>query len=202
MRMRDTILDAASQEIMRHGYAASSLSAIAARLELTKGALARQFPTKEDLAWGIVDALRDLVEAERDKALEVYPASGLRALVRFLTALGANAAREPRFGAAVVLFTDRSSPTFEVGDLLRVWKDALRTFLLRAEGEGELEGPGALAELVDYVFITNIGDAIFHTHAETPVHDLQSTRLLRYTLLAIGAADPDRIIEDAVVSQT
>lgn len=59
---RDTILMAASQEFIHQGYAATSLASIAARIGLTKGALARLFPSKEQLAWGIIDAVHTLLE--------------------------------------------------------------------------------------------------------------------------------------------
>lgn len=52
---RDTILDAAFQEIYRHGFQAASLNNILARTGLTKGALYHHFPTKDALGFAVID---------------------------------------------------------------------------------------------------------------------------------------------------
>lgn len=52
---RDTILDAAFQEIYRHGFQAASLSNILGKTSLTKGALYHHFPTKNDLGLAVID---------------------------------------------------------------------------------------------------------------------------------------------------
>ena len=61
---RDTILDAAYQEIYRHGFQASSLSNILSKTGLTKGALYYHFPTKSDLGLAVIDeVVRDGLDA-------------------------------------------------------------------------------------------------------------------------------------------
>ncbi len=52
---RDTILDAAFQEIHRHGFQASSLVNILSKTGLTKGALYHHFPTKSDLGLAVIN---------------------------------------------------------------------------------------------------------------------------------------------------
>ena len=52
---RETILDAAFQEVHRHGFQAASLSNILAKTGLTKGALYHHFPTKDDLGLAVID---------------------------------------------------------------------------------------------------------------------------------------------------
>ena len=52
---RETILDAAFQEIYRHGFQAASLNNILARTGLTKGALYHHFPTKDALGFAVID---------------------------------------------------------------------------------------------------------------------------------------------------
>ena len=54
---RDKILDAAFQEIHRHGFQSASLSNILASTELTKGALYHHFPTKNDLGHAVIDEI-------------------------------------------------------------------------------------------------------------------------------------------------
>lgn len=52
---RDKILDAAYQEIYRHGFQAASLSNILAKTGLTKGALYHHFPNKNDLGFAVIE---------------------------------------------------------------------------------------------------------------------------------------------------
>ena len=52
---RETILDAAFQEVHRHGFQAASLANILAKTGLTKGALYHHFPTKDDLGLAVID---------------------------------------------------------------------------------------------------------------------------------------------------
>jgi len=52
---REKILDAAFQEVYRHGFQAASLSNILAKIGLTKGALYHHFPTKNDLGYAVID---------------------------------------------------------------------------------------------------------------------------------------------------
>ncbi|MFY9315000.1 MAG: TetR/AcrR family transcriptional regulator [Burkholderiales bacterium] len=52
---RETILDAAFQEIHRHGFQAASLNNILARTGFTKGALYHHFPTKDALGFAVIE---------------------------------------------------------------------------------------------------------------------------------------------------
>jgi TetR/AcrR family transcriptional repressor of nem operon len=54
---RDTILDAAFQEMHRHGFQAASLNNILAETGLTKGALYHHFPTKDDLGLAVIEEI-------------------------------------------------------------------------------------------------------------------------------------------------
>ncbi|MCD4689472.1 MAG: TetR/AcrR family transcriptional regulator, partial [Desulfuromonadaceae bacterium] len=52
---RQTILDAAAQEIHLHGFQAASLSRILATTGLTKGALYHHFPNKQALGYAVLE---------------------------------------------------------------------------------------------------------------------------------------------------
>ena len=61
---REKILDAAFQEVYRHGFQAASLNNILAKIGLTKGALYHHFPTKGDLGHAVIDeVIRDGLDA-------------------------------------------------------------------------------------------------------------------------------------------
>jgi AcrR family transcriptional regulator len=60
---RDTILDAAYQEIHKHGFQAASLSNILAKTGLTKGALYHHFPDKDHLGHAVIEeVIRESLE--------------------------------------------------------------------------------------------------------------------------------------------
>ena len=52
---RKKILDAAFQEVYRHGFQAASVSSIVSKSGLTKGAFYHHFPTKGDLGYALID---------------------------------------------------------------------------------------------------------------------------------------------------
>src|SRR5438477_616209 len=56
---RRAILNAAFEEIYANGFHASSIDAILARTELTKGALFHQFASKLELGYAVAKGLRD-----------------------------------------------------------------------------------------------------------------------------------------------
>lgn len=59
---RKQILDAAFQEIRRHGFQSASINDILARTGLTKGALYHHFPTKNALGFAVIDeVIRDFI---------------------------------------------------------------------------------------------------------------------------------------------
>lgn len=197
---RDSILNAAALEIVEHGYAASSLASIASRLGLTKGALVRRFPAKEDIAWGIIGTLRDVISTEYSRSLDVYPQSGIRSLIRFLLAVGSRTRSDPQVAAAVVLFTDRASPAYEVAQVLDDWTQAIRGFLNVARDAGEV-GPGTdLQELAEYIFITNMGEAIFGARALAPERATRRLRFMRLTLRNAGVTDVDTLVDEVLES--
>lgn len=195
-RGRKQLLDAAACEIARHGYTASSLASIAGNLGLTKGALVRHFPAKEDIAWAIIGTLRDVIAEERARSKEVYPEHGIRAMIRFLLSVGARAAQEPQIAAGVVLFTDRASPTFEVAEVREDWISALHHFLKSAHAGGELGDEPSPRELADYIFIMNMGEAIFGARTYTSEHATQRLRFMRITLRNAGVRDADAMIDE------
>lgn len=197
---RTGMLNAAALEISENGYAASSLASIASRLGLTKGALVRKFPAKEDIAWGIIATLRGVIDCEYSRSLDVYPKSGIRSLIRFLLAVGARAMSDPQVSAAVVLFTDRASPTFEVAQLLDEWTQSIHGLLKVARDVGEVDPETDLQELAEYIFVSNMGEAVFGSRAHVPERATRRLRFMRITLRNAGVADVDALIDEVFES--
>lgn len=192
------MLDAAAREMVQNGYAASSLSSIAGRMGLTKGALARKFPTKESLALSIIATLRATIAEELERSTQVYAESGLRGMVRFLLAIGAHATHEPQVAAAVILLADRSTPAHPIADLLEDWTDAIQRLLDEAQQHGEIPDTADTRTLAEYVLVTNMGEAVFGARAYTPQRPTPRLRFMRITLRICGASDVDDLVDEVL----
>lgn len=188
---RDTILMAASQEFIHQGYAATSLASIAARIGLTKGALARPFPSKEQLAWGIIDAVHTLLEEGRARIQDAHPSSGIRPLLEYLAALNSEQHCDPRVTAALALLIDRSSPTYGVTTLADDLTHALEGFLSTAQRCGELPPDTRPRELAQLIFVTFMGQTAVGDPTQTPS---ERRRFIGATPRTLGATDVDAIL--------
>lgn len=82
---RKAILDVASRSFLEHGYAATTMSGIAATLGGSKGTLWRYFPSKETLFAAVLD---DATTAHRARLAEILTPDG--DLEQTLRSLGLN----------------------------------------------------------------------------------------------------------------
>lgn len=197
MPNNDKILAAAAQEFAQRGYAASSLAAISGHLGLTKGALVRRFPTKADLARAIIATLRAVIEEKRVEAHSLYPESGLRQLVHFIFCVGTHAQDNSQAQAAIVLFTDRTSPAFEGLDVYADWTAALSEFFRNAQEANEIEDRLDARELAEYIFIINTGEAVFRARRFTSPQ-MQALHFLQLALRGLGAREIDVITTEVI----
>ncbi|GAB2664466.1 hypothetical protein GCM10027169_28450 [Gordonia jinhuaensis] len=81
---RELLLRAAAEEILGTGYAGASLSAIAARRNVTKGALAYHYPAKSDIAAALLERQAATLQALLAASQARYPQCGVRQLIDFL----------------------------------------------------------------------------------------------------------------------
>lgn len=195
---RERVLDAAAIEILRSGYPGATLSAIAAHLGLTKGALARDFPSKDRIRQEILEHLERILRDEHTRSLAVYPDSPIRALVRYLLQLGLLSVRNVRMQAGLVLFADRSSTSPLIPELMDLWVDVLTDFCIRAEDQGELDDQVSPSSLGEYLFVTTLGEGTYGFHAYRPEHAQPRMRFLRFTLKAAGVQHIDEVIDEVI----
>ena len=195
---RERILDAAALEIVQSGYAGSSLSAIAGRLGLTKGALSRQFPTKDSLIDEIVQMLGIVLEQEHERSIDVYRRSGIRALVRFMVSVGYRLSVEPPLAAGVVLFSDRGVPDRPISELFDIWRRVLTDFLVHAQHTGEIPLSTPVEQSAEFLLVSSLGKPILMYRAPTlPVDPAIQFNFLRVALRACGAGEDE--IESSIV---
>lgn len=85
-RTRQHVLDAAALEFAAHGYAHTTLNAVADRIGMTKGALYGHFASKDDLADALVESGREFWQsaAAKAEASGDSPMTRLGAVVRTL----------------------------------------------------------------------------------------------------------------------
>ena len=139
---RDKIVDAAYEEIYRHGFQAASLANILAKTGLTKGALYHHFPTKNDLGLAVIDEVvgegfevrifSPLREAED-------PVETLRDVIQ-RKADGATA-ESVKYGCALNNLMQEMSPLDtgfkrRLNTILATWQDTVSAALERAQKQG------------------------------------------------------------------
>lgn len=109
-RTRLRLLTAASAEMIERGYSAASMSHIAARLGLTKGALAHHFPMKRDIAAAVFDRANALADEAASTAREHFPDHAMRACIAYFAGLARAGWSDPIAAASLALFQDRAVP--------------------------------------------------------------------------------------------
>lgn len=183
MPNRSAVLDAAAIEFYKRGFAAASLSAIASHIRRTKGALTREFPAKDDLAWGMIPSLYTGIDEECATALEEYRSSGTRALLHFILAMDRRGYLYPQVTGSIVLFLDRAAPTYAMSGQRDAWQAAFRTLLGEAVAQGELDEGTDIGDLAELILITILGelvaDPIGHPTRTAAQHLRLAHRVLR-----------------------
>jgi len=198
---RAALLEAAAAEILECGYAAASLSAIAARQGLTKGALAHQFPTKSDFVEALGDTLRDAVRESVTTGRSAYPDSPTRALIAFVLHLGTRATSDPAVAAATALFSDRAAPAPRLAGAVGELLEETERFVTQADAAGEVDGALPSADVAEHIVITNLGTASFRLYQHPAQPTRPRLRFLRITLAGSGFRNVDAVIDGVVASR-
>lgn len=196
---REVILQAAAQEVLEHGYVGASLSGIAGRLGLTKGALAYHFPTKDRILAALVGRLRETLATSDTAAVEVFGHSPARACVAFVSNVGYFAGTDVITAAAMSLFADPSVPREVMAEPMGDWERRVRAHL---EAMVEVDGCTFDLDLADAAefFIAVLAGTwmtarFFPRAAERP--RLQFSQL---ALEAIGVEAADAIVADVLAA--
>lgn len=141
---RDAIIDAAYQEIYRHGFQAASLNNILAKTQLTKGALYHHFPTKNDLAYAVIDeVIREGFEVRIFAPLREAE-DPIEVLIEVIRHKAENATLENvKHGCALNNLMQEMSPLDtefkkRLNAILKVWQDTVMEALKRSQKQGRL----------------------------------------------------------------
>lgn len=200
MDTRSVMLDAAAAEMIEHGYAAASMSSIAARLGLTKGALAHHFPVKRDFIGSLAAALEEAVNASAEVARRTFPDRSAHALLAFLVDLADWTARDPQVAAATYLFTDRAAPDDDLVHAVGIYLARLEELVVQAQDAGVLDRSVSAAEIAEYTLATNLGTAYVSLRMPASGRRRRRHRFLLLTLGAAGLEDANGVAEEVLAA--
>ncbi|MGW1888051.1 ScbR family autoregulator-binding transcription factor [Streptomyces sp. NPDC001970] len=129
IRTRRAILEAAAAVFAERGYEAATISDVLERAEVTKGALYFHFPSKEDLARGVLDEAVT-TEGVRPQSIK------LQELVDAMLLIAYRLPREPMLSAALRMAVDLESRRL-FGTRWPDWTELLAGLLREARERGE-----------------------------------------------------------------
>ncbi|HUR05822.1 MAG TPA: ScbR family autoregulator-binding transcription factor [Nonomuraea sp.] len=161
-RTRHAIMLAAADAFAAQGYAAASMTDIASRAGVTKGALAFHFPAKRDLAVALVEAF----DRDRDDLLaRLEPQSGLAMIWSVLQSLATQFRDDPVIRAAVRLQNESSSIDAPLPPRYAGWIGTFTDLYARAASDGSLRpefDPATLGRLTVAAFfgIQHVSEAL------------------------------------------
>ncbi|MEU8464613.1 ScbR family autoregulator-binding transcription factor [Streptomyces sp. NPDC029003] len=179
IRTRQAILAAAAKVFEEHGYQAATISEILASAGVTKGALYFHFQSKEDLAFGVLNAQnQNLVIPDRAVKMQGVVDIVMLHTYRLQT--------DPMVRAGVRLTMDQLAQGLDRSGPFRTWAVPVREGLERAQRQGELLPQVDPAETADVIVGTYAGIQSM-SQALTDYEDLVSrvTALLRHLLPSI-----------------
>ncbi|MFD4377307.1 ScbR family autoregulator-binding transcription factor [Streptomyces sp. NPDC058486] len=182
IRTRRIILEAAAAIFDERGYKATTIAEVLERAEVTKGALYFHFPSKGDLARGVLEGA---VTTDGVRPQEVK----LQEIVDILLLLSYRLPREPMLSAALRMAVDLHSRR-EFGTAWPDWIALLTATLQDARGRGELLPHVVEADIARMLVSTWTGVQVV-TEGLPDRHDLadEITGLLRLLLPAVARPD-------------
>lgn len=141
---RDRIVDAAYQEIYRHGFQAASLNNILAKTGLTKGALYHHFPTKNDLGLAVIEeVIREGFEVRVFAPLRETnePVEALHTLIQSKAECATS--ETVKLGCPLNNLMQEMSPLDadfkrRLNGILKTWQDTVAVALTRAQKQGRI----------------------------------------------------------------
>ncbi|MFJ9024887.1 ScbR family autoregulator-binding transcription factor [Streptomyces sp. NPDC102259] len=179
IRTRQTILTAAAKVFEERGYQAATISEILITAGVTKGALYFHFPSKEDLAEGVIH--------EQDHDLPIpLRACKVQQLVDTVVLHAYRLRTDPLVRAGVRLALDQQAQGLDrSGPFLR-WSDVGIALLQQAQDQGELMPHIVPAETAD-VLVGAFAGVQAMSQAMSNYQDLphRVTALLRHVLPSV-----------------
>ncbi|ALJ18436.1 ScbR family autoregulator-binding transcription factor [Microbacterium sp. No. 7] len=148
---RRAIVRAAADVFVAHGFAGASLSEIAARAGVTKGALYFHFPSKTALASAMIQAQQD-ANAQLENAVRAHDGDHLDLLESMTKGLAQRLVDDPTLRAAMRLAVERGEGRDEViSETYETWERLVADVAARARARGELAAHVDPAQLARFL---------------------------------------------------
>lgn len=191
---RDEIVRAAAAEFDEVGYAAASLSSIAARLGRTKGAMSYHFSSKASLAREVAEyhfRQWDGVVAK----IDANSYSGLETMIVLAFVVAARFRDDVLIRAGMRLQHDAGLHDLELPQPFAWWTKMTASLLERARAEGEL-GPEIEVNAAAEVLVEAFVGVQQIAHRETGAKDIHERveRYWRMLLPGLGITNPAELV--------
>ena len=162
-KTRETILNAAFDEIYHRGFQGARIDDIVAKTAMTKGAFFSHFRTKNDLGYAIVDDILKEMTLERwIRPLAAYtnPIQGI--ISRFRKNIETTPPEHIALGCPLNNLVQEMSaidPTFrdKLNAVLKIWIDETEKYLRRAQAEGYLKEDANPRQIAEFVVMVEEG---------------------------------------------
>ncbi len=183
---RQSLLEAAFQEIYKFGFQAASLDNILSKVSVTKGALYHHFGSKQELGYAVVDELirehiLDRWVRSLDKAEN--PIDGLFAILR---GKNPHPSFDQRLGCPLNNLAQEMSPLDEgfrkrVESVFREWQEGIARALRRGQERGQVGSDVNASEAADFFLAALEGSVSLAKNAQdSNVFDNCKAGLARY----------------------
>jgi len=162
-KTRETILNAAFDEIYHRGFQGARIEDIVAKTDMTKGAFFSHFRTKNDLGYALVDdVLREMTLERWIRPLAAYsnPVQGV--ITRFRKIIETIPEEHIALGCPLNNLVQEMSavdPTFrdKLNTVLKLWIDETERYLRKAQAEGYLKKDVNTRQVAEFVVMVEEG---------------------------------------------
>ncbi|MCX5399744.1 ScbR family autoregulator-binding transcription factor [Streptomyces sp. NBC_00102] len=180
IRTRNAVLTAAAAVFAERGYEAATIQEILERAAVTKGALYFHFPSKEDLARGVLDHAVTEPPPEQPLKLQSFVDMGL--------ILAHRLPREPLLRGAARIAADQSNQRF-FGKPWHDWVQLTSQQIVAAQGQGEVL-PHVDPERTAQTMVGSFTGIQLMSQAATEMADFEERISLLYDLVLPSIAVP------------
>ncbi|WP_327177978.1 TetR/AcrR family transcriptional regulator [Streptomyces sp. NBC_01335] len=180
IRTRNAVLTAAAAVFAERGYEAATIQEILERAAVTKGALYFHFPSKEDLARGVLDHAVTEPPPEQPLKMQSFVDMGL--------ILAHRLPREPLLRGAARIAADQSNQRF-FGKPWHDWVQLTSQQITAAQGQGEVL-PHVDPERTAQTMVGSFTGIQLMSQAATEMADFEERISLLYDLVLPSIAVP------------
>ncbi|WP_458112822.1 TetR/AcrR family transcriptional regulator [Arthrobacter sp. R1-13] len=153
---RGSIVAGAAAVFEEAGYGSASLSTVAERAGVTKGALYFHFSSKEDLALAVIEAQHALVTEEARRTAS-YGRDALSTMVMICGSFARQLVREPVVRAGVRLTLEASAFGQQVTKPYHDWIHTMESLTRQGQAKGEIKDAVDAAAFARYLVASFTG---------------------------------------------